>query len=312
MTSIIEKAAKQVKDGNNVNVNTILMRSCIKAEKCLHEVNMYINTYLRDAEYEDEVDNLRRTIDGVETECNVEDQGKLLFHGKMMFKLSKDEEYVNNSYLMLFTKTLLVFALKPKKERQLSLSQKLFSKPSKSPEICCTPFLSSPDHPDETYVYIRSISASKEMCMVEEGIVNKNKKKLTIQTWKNFKTIEKESFSILINRGKELQEVKNMFSEWISLATVSPVGKHINHKFTSIEKPNIDIASVVSPPICAECGIYIFGFIYMGYQCKDCGGNKYHETCFLTGKLDESISKYSYDDIDYIIEYYINFIQTCF
>ena len=303
ITTIIEKAEKQVKDGNNVNVNTRLMRSCIKAEKCLHEVNMYMNTYLRDAEYEDQVDNLCRTIDGVETECIVEDHGKLLFHGKMMFKSLKDKEYINNSYLMLFTKKLLVFALEPKKERQLSFSKKLFSNPKKSSEICCSPFLSALNNPDETYMYVRSISASNDMCMAEEGNVNKNKQKMTIQTLKNFKTIEKESFSLLINRGEEFQEVKSIFTEWISLAALSPVGKHINHKFTSIEKPNFDIASAMSPPICAECGIYIFGFIYMGYQCKDCGGNKYHETCFLTGKPDESISKYVYNTIDYIIEY---------
>ena len=188
---------------------------------------------------------------------------------------------------MCFTRKILVFAIEKCQENNL----KTFTK-SRRRTFSRSSLTQIKPTDDSKFVFVESIDVTNSMCLIEEGSPGKNKRKLTIQTLKKFKTNNRESFSVMTTGGEQYEEIKSKFEELIESARIKPKGKHQDHEFVPVLKHDISTADKSTHPTCGECGIYIFGFLFLGYECKTCDGKYFHDKCFLEGKPDDTLCKY--------------------
>ena len=265
MNTIGKECAKEVKEGNNLNMTKKFLESCINAIKSLHELNIYINSYKKDCDYKEKVRILSDRIKNMEVTKLESAYGRMLFHAKMSFRRLNEQKFQDNVYLLCFHSRILIFDIQPTKENVISmrLTHQVQSK--------------------DIYVYKSFINVTDSMIlMVEEG-TNKKNGEIIIRTMNNFIPNNEESFSVKAGIGKELNILRDKFQDLIDSADQTSCPKHRDHKFnTSITKHDISFSNPLPPPTCGECGLYLFGLLFMGYKCQTCG-KCYHETCFLKG-----------------------------
>ena len=257
------------------------LRSCELAVRALHELNMYINAYKRDSDYKasvrkicEQIRNMRST-DGLES-----DYGQLMFEGRMKFKRENETRFTDDCYLMCFHSRILIFEIEEpeytgkglfglKREESYQSTQK------------------------DNYVYIGSTKVTKNMVLLEDKDGGKKGEAIiTIRVMDNFQLNNQESFSVMVPEGKQYDELKKKFQELVDKAGERPTtDKHRMHDFhTAIPKHNIEMKNPKPPPRCGECGLYIFGLLFMGYKCETCN-ECYHSNCFLDGEADPRFRK---------------------
>ena len=266
----------KIEKRHQLDMDTQFLKSCDDAVKALHELNIYINTYKRDSDYKASVRKICDQIRNMQSTEGLESNyGQLMFEGRMKFKKETEQKYENNCYLMCFQHRILVFDIEEPEDKKRGILE-IFKQDS------------SYQHSKEFYVYISSIKVTQSMmCVSEESAGNKDEGVITIRNMKNFVVDTQESFSVMVPRGennKELEELKKQFGKLIEDAMTRPTcDKHRMHDYhTAIQKHDIEIKNPKPPPRCAECNLYIFGLLFMGYRCETCK-EVYHKECFMSG-----------------------------
>ena len=276
MNTIGKECAKQVKTdlarGKKSTKNRKLLRSCMDAIRCLHELNIYINSYKRDCDYKASVRKVCEQIKNMRTTEGLEsDYGQLVFEGKMKFKRENETKFEDNCYIMCFNTRILIFEIEPNQEKN---SQQLKTYQNSARNY---------------YVYIGSIKVTKSM-ILGEGESSRREKAITIRTMENFSINNQESFSVMVP-NEDYDKLYENFQNLIDKAAPRPSEKHKMHEFhTAVAKHDIMIKNPQPPPACGECELYIFGLLFMGYKCETCG-KCYHENCFLDGMEDLDFGK---------------------
>ena len=258
------------------------LRSCETAVSALHELNIYINSYKRDSDYKasvrkicEQIRNMRST-EGLES-----DYGQLMFEGKMKFKRENESKFTENCYLMCFHSRILIFEIEEPEEKS---SAGLWGFKKEDPYQSTS---------KENYVYIGSTKVTKNMVLLEDKESSKKEGILTIRIMENFQVNNQESFSVMVPQGKDYTELKKQFDDLVAKAVERPTtDKHRMHDYhTAIKKHDIEMKNPRAPPVCGECGLYIFGLLFMGYKCETCK-KCYHKDCFLDGEADNRYGKY--------------------
>ena len=247
--------AKEIKSGINVDMNRHFLRSCENAIDTMHEVNTYINRYQRDAEYKESVRKLTDRIRNMrDTSSVISNYGKLMFDAPMKFKLEIDNKYNTRAYLMCFQARILIFDIETNEQQNSSLK--------------------------DNYFFMSSIKVTSGMNLRVEEDTNKKEATITVMKYENFIPNNRESFSIKVPLGPELDELKKKFESLIEKASFRPHEKHKLHDFETVAPiRDIDIRNPKPPPYCAECNRYLYGQILTGYRCYQCD-SYYHEYCF--------------------------------
>ena len=244
------------------------------AIKCLHEVNIYINSYKRDSDYKASVRKVCEQIRNMKTTEGLEsDYGQLMFEGRMKFKRENDSKFEDNCYIMCFHSRILIFEIETNKEKSTTKGGL---------------------PPKDNYVYIGSVRVTNSMILsVDE--TGKKEGIITLRTMENFTINNRESFSVSVPLGKEFDTLKKKFQDVIDAAAPRPCEKHRMHEFhTAIPIHDFAIRSPHPPPRCGDCDLYIFGLLFMGYKCETCD-KCYHEDCFLDGAPDTSFGMHSFN-----------------
>ena len=105
----------------------------------------------------------------------------------------------------------------------------------------------------------------------------------TIQVFNDdFSLNQHESFNIYGFPDQDIEHVESAIEEHIYNTNREPPKKHAGHTFYPIKDyPAIDSQD---PPKCGECGLFVFGLLFLGYRCDQCEKH-YHEMCFKDGNV---------------------------
>ena len=256
------------------------LRSCEVAVRAFHELNMYINAYQRDSDYKASVRKICKQIRNMRSTDGFEsDYGQLMFEGRMKFKRENENKFTDNCYLMCFHSRILIFEI----EEPENTGKGIFGLKRKSHQST----------QKDLYVYIGASKVTHNMVLLEDR--NSGKKGeaiITIRVMDGFQLNDQESFSVMVPEGKPYNELLRKFQALVDKAVERPTtDKHRMHDFhTAIPKHHIEMKNPKPPPRCGECGLYIFGLLFMGYKCDTCN-QCYHSYCFLDGEADPRFCK---------------------
>jgi hypothetical protein len=279
----MKRKKERIKKESQLLKDKRFLQSCQDAVNALHELNIYINSYKRDSDYKAKVrkicDQMRNmtTTEGIES-----NYGQLMFEiPKMKFKKEIDQKYEENCFLMCFQSRILIFDIEAPEDE--AKSWEIWKKEA------------SYQINKESYVYIGSIKVTNSMALLADETAGTKKEGLiTVRNNDDFKINYQESFNVMVPLGeldeksgkyKEFDALKMQFEKLINEAMRRPdTDKHRMHDYhTAIQKHDIEIKNPKPPPVCGECGLYIFGLLFMGYKCETCN-ECYHKECFLNGE----------------------------
>ena len=197
----------------------------------------------------------------------------------MKFKRENETKFTDNCYLMCFHSRILIFEIEEPEEQGRGIFglKRDDSYQSTSKDL---------------YIYIGSTKVTKNMVLLEDTTSKKGEGIITIRIMENFQVNNQESFSVMVPQGIDYSELKKKFQDLVDKAVERPTtDKHRMHEYhTAIPKHDIEMKNPRAPPICGECGLYIFGLLFMGYKCESCN-ECYHNNCFLDGEADDIFSK---------------------
>ena len=258
------------------------LRSCEVAVRALHELNMYINAYKRDSDYKASVRKICGQIRNMKSTDGLEsDYGQLMFERRMKFKRENEPKFTGNCYLMCFNSLILIFEIEEPEDTGKGIFGLKREKSYQSTQ-------------KDLYVYIGACKVTNNMVLLEDKNGGKRGEAIiTIQVMDDYQLNNQESFSVMVPEGKDYDELKKKFQELVDKAVERPTtDKHRMHEFhTAIPKHNIEMKNPKPPPRCGECGLYIFGLLFMGYKCETCN-ECYHSNCFLDGEADPRFRKF--------------------
>ena len=294
----MKRKKERFKRESQLQMDKKFLQSCEDAVKALHELNIYINSYKRDSDFKatvrkicDRMKNMT-TTDGIES-----NYGQLLFEiPRTKFKKECDQRYEENCFLMCFQTRILIFEIEPPEDE--AKSYEFWKKEA------------SYQQNKESYVYISSIKVTNSMTLLsDENEGGRKEGVITVRNSDNFQINAQESFNVMVPLGeadkngkyKEFDALKKKFEELINEAMRRPdTDKHRMHDcHTAIRKHDIEIKSPKPPPLCGECGLYIFGTLFMGYKCETCQ-KCYHKECFLNGMDMGTYGKHCLNINDYL------------
>ena len=261
MTRIANEAKKEIADAGNPDKLKSFLSDAIDAIKTLNNVNLSVTRYIKDYDYKMIIRRLGNQIeskdiaDGLETKY-----GPLLYNGRMRFKRLKQQELKENYYLMIFKFTILIFEVVENRKANFMVK-----------------WLSAEDQamPSLTHVDTISIRDTRNTILVvpdSRGIA-------TVQVLDDdFSLNQHESFNIYGFPGQDIQSVQATIEEIINNTHLRPSSKHTGHKFQPIDAAAVDHQK---PPECGQCGMFVYGLVFLGYRCDDCN-RTYHEKCFVS------------------------------
>ena len=259
-----QQISKQIKNGRSTALNTHFLESCKEAITCMHELNTYINRFKKDSDYKDSVRKLTDRIRNMKSTAGLEsDFGQLMFEGPMEFKMQNQTKYNDKCYLMCFQLRILIFDIENQEDDPSALK--------------------------DVYFYVESIEVSNKMNLTVAKV--RRDWVITVQTHENFVINNRKSFNIKVELEQEMKELEKKFKNLLDKAAPRLCDKHRLHDFhTCLQQHDIDIRNPKAPPSCGECGLYLFGQIFMGYKCENCNCY-YHEYCFIEGYPDPNLGK---------------------
>ena len=280
MVTLGKELAKQIKSSGPDEYLQRFLRSCNRAVEYMHEINNFINRFIRDTEYKS---SIRKVSDRIRNMSELEianidtKYGRLMIEGHMTFKKETDPNFNSKCYLMFFQYRMLAFEVQGKPNKNMFWY--MFANKD-----------TSSDDTKDNYDFLTSIPITSSMTITidkqaEGGI-------MSVNNMRDFLPIANESFKLKFKEMKTLEELKGKIEKLIVNASPCPSHEHSGHEFVPFMKHHIvNIADPRPTPKCGSCKHFLFGQLLFGYHCKTCD-SIYHEKCFLEGEANELYGNY--------------------
>ena len=122
LVTLGKELAKQIKSSGPDEYLQRFLRSCNRAVEYMHEINNFINRYIRDTEYKSSIRKVSDRIRNMSESdiANIDTKyGRLLIEGHMTFRKETDPSFNTKCYLMFFQYRMLAFEVQGKSNKNM-------------------------------------------------------------------------------------------------------------------------------------------------------------------------------------------------
>ena len=262
MRSVLNEVEQCLKLRPNNNFLKSFSVSLKHAVDSTHDINKYINYYIKDMEKRTIIRNIQDDI-GSYIQLG-ETHGTLKLDLSVDYKKRHRHRY-KRCRLLCFQLKIFVFQV----EKISSGIKEKFTFKCKTANKM-------------EYVYVEAIDVTGRMTLKSE----KTCSKLSVIIWNDdFTENRRDSFIIKASSVKEREYIESKIQKLIQKQLAKPCDQHLTHDYELCSPLDcIDIKHPEAPPICGLCNMYLFGIIFPGYKCRTCD-KYYHHKCFTEGKV---------------------------